>query len=455
MFILAITALVSITLSFPSSTFAKDFEVWLVDQSNSVPPHPPAVGGYGGKIYIYDGDDLNGEAASSAVPTDIIDLAGETDALCMAHPTAPAHPVRPHMLLFNSSHSHAILSFVASGHVVIFEAASRTPVACIRMSPGAINPATGAPFIQAHAAFPAPDDSYILVANQNGKLLERIDVVDYETNTFVLNPAATINLATCTTPNGVQCELAGVRPNNAPICPIIDSSSNFGFVTLAGGGLFVVDATKTPMQIVGEYTNAVIHGNGCGGIQANGNMCLNSGAGTETGNPSEFDVYKFPLTGYASTNPINVPAPSVFSDDANPSERDSHGSVATKRERYVWVLDRSTNTAEVFDTSIDTLLNARVNTVDLEGTAGSGLAPDLADISPSGNRIFVSLRGPTPLSGSPHVATGSTPGLGVIRVRQNGRNGKLKSVIRISNLDTSGATPVERADAHGIRVRLK
>ena len=92
---------------------------------------------------------------------------------------------------------------------------------------------------QAHAAFPAPDDTYILVANQNGKLLERLDV-DYTTNTYTLNPAARLNLATCTTPNGVACEMAGVRPDTAPICPIIDASGRLGFITLRDGGLFVV-----------------------------------------------------------------------------------------------------------------------------------------------------------------------------------------------------------------------
>lgn len=426
---------VSFALSFPSLTFAKDFEVWLVDQSNSFGKT------YGGAIYIYDGSGLSGNAASSVTPAIDLgnDAAGGVADLCFTQ--TGANPVRPHMLLFNSSYSHAILSFVTSGHVVIFDTASRTPVACIRTTVGF----GGAR--QAHAAFPAPDDSYILVANQNGKLLERIDS-DYETNSFVLNTNATINLATCITPNGVPCELAGVRPNNAPICPIIDSSSNFGFVTLAGGGLFVVDATKTPMQIVGEYTNAEVHGNGCGGIEANGNMYINSGAGTETGNPSEFDVYRFPLSGYSASNPPNTPARVVvFSDDTNPLERDSHGSVATKHERYLWVMDRGLNVAEVFDTATD----ARINTIDLNGQV-SGLAPDLADISPSGNRIFVSLRGPTPLTGSPHVATGDIPGLGVIQVQDGGKKGFLKSIIPISNIDSTG---VERADAHGIRVRLK
>jgi hypothetical protein len=59
------------------------------------------------------------------------------------------------MLFFNSTHTHGVLSFVASGHVVIFEGATREPKACIRMSPGA----GGA--IQPHAAFLTPDDRHI------------------------------------------------------------------------------------------------------------------------------------------------------------------------------------------------------------------------------------------------------------------------------------------------------
>jgi hypothetical protein len=180
-------------------------------------------------------------------------------------------------------------------------------------------------------------------------------------------------------------------------------------------------------------------------------MYINSGAGASATNPSEFDVYRFPLSGYTAANLPNTPAPVVvFSDDTVPPahERDSHSTVATKHDRYVWAFDRALKVAEVFDTSSD----AHVNTIALVSPLSDDPTPDLADISPSGNRIFVSLRGPNPLSGSPHVATGSTPGLGVIQVTQGGKSGVLKSVVQISNIDTAG---VERADAHGIRVRLK
>jgi hypothetical protein len=333
------------------------------------------------------------------------------------------------------------LTFVASGHVVIFEAATRTPVGCVRTSVGAGGQR------QAHAAQPTPDDAYILVANQNGKRVDRI-ATNYATNSFVLDD--TLDLANGVTPNGVPREFAG-RPDNAPILVVPDSTSTLAFVTLRGGGLFVVDPTTTPMEILAEYDKTTVHANGFGGVEANGHMFINSGAGGASTNPSEFDVYAFPLSGYAAANSANTPAPVVlFSDDTLPPahERDAHGLVATKHNRYIWVLDRARSVAEVLDTSS----GAHVNTIALAHPSSDHPTPDLADISPSGNRIFVSLRGPNPLSGSPHAATGSTPGLGVIQVKQGGKAGALKSVVAISNVDTAG---VERADCHGIRVRLK
>jgi hypothetical protein len=330
-----------------------------------------------------------------------------------------------------------VLAFVASGHVVIYDAATRTPLSCLRTSVGA----GGAR--QAHAAFPSDDDTYILVANQNGKLLERIDT-DYTTNTFTLNLSATLNLATCTTPNGIACQAAGIRPDNAPICPIIDRSSDYGFVTLRGGGLFVVDPRATPMQILAEYDTSVVAGNGCGGVDTPSAMFMDSGGGTAT-NLGQFDVYRFPVTGFSPTNPPNTPAVTLVYSDPDP-DRDAHGMTLTKNDRYLWVLDRHDNVAEIFDTAT----NAHVRTFNLVSSLSADPTPDLVDITPSGNRMLVSLRGPLPLSGDPHAATGSTPGLMVLQITAGGANAQVKSITPISNVDAGG---VERADTHGIRVR--
>jgi len=409
---------------------AKDFEVWLVDQSNS----PGKT--YGGTIHIFDGSDLTGSSASRAVPTDIIDLSGAVSELCLAQ--TGFNPVRPHMIVFNSTETHAALAFVASGHVVIFDARHRVPLACMRMKAGE----GGAR--QAHAVWPTPDDRYLLVSNQNGKLFERI-ATDYENDVFAHEPDIALDLANGITPSGAPRQSAGIRPDNAPICPFVPGSGGPAFLSLRGGGMFAVDWES--MAIVAEYDLNSIGPNGYGFIEAGGWVYLNAGGATAT-NPYEFTVYRLPLTGYfpPSLQP-NVPTPELLFTDTS-ADRDAHGVAASKGGRYVWMFDRAANLAEVFDAAS----GERINTVNLISDESFDPSPDLAGMAPSGTYFFVSLRGPNPLSGDPHASTGSTPGLGVIKLGRNGADGVLKSVVRISNIDALG---VERADAHGIRVREK
>ena len=407
------------------------YEIWAIDQSNSLGFT------YGGTVYIYDGKDLErGRAAEHAVP-EKVDLRGAASELCFNR--TGANPVRPHMIAMNASNTHSIISFVASGHVLIMNAASRAPVDCIRTSIGA----GGAR--QVHFAVPSPDETYIAVANQNGKLFERIDT-DYDTNTFVLNTAAGINLATCTTPNGVACELAGVRPDNAPICPLIESTSQYTFVTLRGGGLFIVDAKSTPMQIVAEYDRSVVRPNGCLGIQSGTKMYVDSGGGTAA-QLFGAHLYVFPVTGFSALNPPNTPAPQVILS-TNEEESDAHGATLSKKGKYLWMADRGRNFIWVIDTDTDRIAGI----IPLEGPPSSDPTPDLLVTSPNGSHVFMSLRGPNPLTADPHVSTGSTPGVGVIKVLEDGRNGFFEAVAPASNRDAGG---VERADIHAMTIRLK
>lgn len=414
-----------------SASGSGSYEVWAIDQSNS-----PGLA-FGGTLYIWDGHDLErGQAGATAIPARV-DLGAAVADLCLAK--TGANPVRPHMLAINPSQTHAIISFVASGHVAILDAASRAPIDCIRASVGA----GGAR--QVHFAIPSPDETYIAVANQNGKLFERIDT-DYATNTFVLNVAAGINLATCTTPNGAPCQDPVLRPDNAPICPIIDSTSQFSFVTLRGGGLFVVDSKATPMQIVAEYDLATVHPNGCLGAEVPGKMYVDSGGGTPA-NVFEADLYAFPVTGFSPLNPPNTPAPAVvFSEDVD--EADSHGATLTKHQRYLWVADRGRNFHFVVDTATDTV----VNRIQLTPGPSPDPTPDLLATSPNGSHVFMSLRGPNPLTADPHVSTGATPGVGVIKVLASGRSGKFESVVPVTNIDAAG---IERADVHAMTIRQR
>ncbi len=78
--------------------------------------------------------------------------------------------------------------------------------------------------------------------------------------------------------------------------------------------------------------------------------------------------------------------------------------------------------------------------------------PDLLAVSPNGSHAFMSLRGPVPLTADPHVSTGSTPGVGVLKVTQDGRDAIFEFVARVSNVDAGG---VERADVHAMTIRVK
>ena len=423
-----LVALAAVAMATVIGSGRNAYEVWAIDQSNS-----PGKA-YGGTIYVWDGHDLERSDAAATSTPEQIDLGGAAAELCFAK--TGANPVRPHMLAVNASQTHAIVSFVASGHVLFLDADTREPIDCIRTSVGD----GGAR--QVHFAIPSPDETYVSVANQNGKLFERINT-DYSTNTFVLDPAATINLATCTTPNGVPCQFA-LRPDNAPICPIIDASSRYSFVTLRGGGLFVVDSTLTPMQIVAEYDTSTVQGNGCLGAEVPGKMYVDSGGGTAA-NLYQADLYAFPVTGFSPANPPNTPAPAlVFREEVELA--DAHGAALTKHEKYLWVADRGRNFLFVVDTATDAI----VNRIPLVTTFAPDATPDLVAVSPNGSHAFMSLRGPNPLTADPHVSTGSTPGVGVLKVLESGRDARFERIAPVTNVDAGG---VERADVHAMTIR--
>jgi hypothetical protein len=66
--------------------------------------------------------------------------------------------------------------------------------------------------------------------------------------------------------------------------------------------------------------------------------------------------------------------------------------------------------------------------------------------------MYVSLRGPRPLTGNIALynnAVGGTPGVGVIQVTEGGRGGELIAVAPITHV----VDGLERADPHAVRVR--
>jgi DNA-binding beta-propeller fold protein YncE len=163
-------------------------------------------------------------------------------------------------------------------------------------------------------------------------------------------------------------------------------------------------------------------------------------------NLHQADLYTFPTTGYSGANPPNTPAVTlVFSEEG---EADAHGAGLTKHGKYLWIADRNRNFIWVVDTKTDLV----VNTIPLVAPASplsDDPTPDLVLVSPNGSHAFMSLRGPVPLSGDSHVSTGSTPGVGVLKVTESGRNATFESIAHVSHV----VDGVENADVHGMIIR--
>jgi len=396
---------VSLTAALPSTTNA--YEVWITDQSDTAKES-------GGFLYIYDGAQLAANP-SMAKPTVTIDVGGEINKFCEDATKKAVR--RPHMLFFTKDQSHVVLSFL-SGQVLFMDAATRKPEACLSMGKNV------------HAAWPTPDQKMVIAANIAEKKFIRI-WTDYKAHKFSFDAEKDVM--------DLGALEGGERPDTAPICPITEASSKYAFITLRGGGLFVVDVTATPMKVVTTLSNVQIHPAGCGGFQVGDTMYINSGGGWPVA-PLSYDVYALDM----SNLPKSVSAKLITSRDEKFA--DSHGVAGVGR--YLWSADRAGNNIEI----IDTVPNLSVGSINLAGPISDDPAPDLLDVAPDGAHVFVGLRGPNPLTGNDknvNNAKGSTPGVGVIKVTDGGKGGEFVGVARITNMKEGKET----ADTHGLAVR--
>ncbi len=298
------------------------YEVWLIDQEDR-------LGTGVGTLHIFDGDELTDNARSAVAEK--IDLGSKVGGFCEKR--TGTTPLRPHMLVFNggdddrpSGNTHAVIAYLATGHVVFLDAEKRKPLECIDVG------------TQAHAAWPTPDQRHLIVANQNGKKLQRI-ATDYANESFRLEDGAEIDLAACRTPSGEYCQDPKLRPDNAPVCPRVTRDGAFTFVTLRGGGMFVVDHNQTPMRIVAEYDRSVVDDNGCGQMEAGGRMYVNSGAGLTVPSvpgdePFGHDVYSFELDQFRQ-HAEHDPEPAARAPRVQPRRAGRNGRRARCRAHQV------------------------------------------------------------------------------------------------------------------------
>lgn len=537
------------------------YELWTSDQSNTV-AGKTALGIDGSLLWIWDNESIetqmDGGPAASPIPcagtpapcdTNLVFPAGLSEHNEFNVSTGNARPLvgRLHSSFIDPQQKYALLSFFApgGGMIGVMDAETKEAIALFR----ATQTGTGR---TNHMSFWRFDGLAILVCNLDGRIVERIDVMRDATGhitglTYNMNAGLGVGKDQTTvepprvylgnnagghpligsiragasdfsnlTPNGFCKEngctggpngSSGGRPNNAILCPIPANNNALVYVTLAGGGLLVIDSSTTPMAIVAEYGNEVINGAGCAGTQANGLIHLDGGVSASAAGltQSTYAVYVLPHAAFPfapAHNSENQPLPVVvIKDQTNTvangniggvstnatgqipgatTRRDAHGVVATVDEKYVHTGDRIQNKVEVVKTSGQ---SKAVAIYDLTSENGKGRgvgpcaaasvtddsamplndpAPDLISRSPNGDYLFVALRGPAPVTAN-HAAQGSCPGVGVVKLEQGGKSGRLHAVIRTTNVvDTAPSLPPgghvytgrERSDVHFVDVRI-
>ncbi|MEE8394496.1 MAG: hypothetical protein V3S29_00460, partial [bacterium] len=397
---------------------AAAYEVWVIDQSDSKDGTT-----LGGNLYVFSGTD--DQFSNGAASVKQYNLTSE------AKKAGFRGGKKPHMAIFNTGATHLIVSHASSGHVYAVDAETRQVVD--EIAPGG----------NSHAAVPSPDNSYVLVGDIGGQKVHKVATNYNGGKGNIFGRVSTLDLKASGVPGAIRAKSA------KPICPVVESSSRFAYVTLAAGGLVIVDTRS--MKVAHTFSTRAIGANGCGGVQIGDMMFINSG----NANPQRGDfIYAFD-NGALLANPSKRPPLKTVPVGGH----DSHGM--THVGRFLWTANRASNTIEVYDTSRSPFRSQAdpanpIPLVNLIALAGGGLgsdpAPDLIDASPSGELVFISQRGPLPKSANSKKfqnAKGSSPGLGVIRVAEGGRIRRADHHYPLGHR-VGGK---ELADFHALRVR--
>jgi DNA-binding beta-propeller fold protein YncE len=298
----------------------------------------------------------------------------------------------PHMLVFDNAGEYAYVANMKSGTMSVIRGSDKEIIETIETEPGA------------HAALPTNKRDKVIVANTPSKSISIIETdVENEEFTFV----ETVNIEE-------EYEVLQNKdrfPNPTPVCHFFTADDSHFYVTLGGGGLLVFE-TKT-LNLVKAYDKDVVAPHGCGLILSPDETKMYANAGSSTlGELYVFDTETHELLETKDTLGY-----------------DAHGVAITPDEQNLWVVNRATNNATIFDLE---------TTAAIEQVSYVGDSPDLMKFSPNGQWAYVTTRGPEPATGT-HAVAGKRPGLSIINTH---------SLKKVKLLE------MPEGDIHGIDVRV-
>ena len=435
--VLMMVLVTAVACSFAESFLPEmepSYEVWAVDQS------PTVSDGTGGLLYIWDGKDIFLKDAKNA-PPEIIDLAkAAKDADCDA-------PKKPHMILSNFTTpkaSHVLLANVGSGNTFFINIDSREIVGCVS-TVGGFNGAGGT--TNSHASVASPDNNMAIVANIGAKdesgFLHKIQT-NYTSDNY--NLVETLALDQFANELGTSV----VRP----ICHEFTSDSKFAYITLAGGGLLVVDVGSAdgtiPMTVVKVYDKDTVPGIGCGVSRLPFSKIMTNGeSGAKGGDDFLYTFDTSKAVEGVFPNPVQIELPG----------EDTHGAVTCidqKGDIFAITSMRVSNDVNF----VDLQTNKVVATESMATSFSPDPKPDVAHIV--GNKMFIALRGAKPLSAIGSLeSVDRTPGVAVLTISDDCKSLSWEEEDLASMNDSKrmvtlkDGTEVSASDPHGLEVILR
>jgi hypothetical protein len=387
---------------------AGEYEIWALDQGTDT-------------VHLYEPGGGDDEFERSRT-IDLNDLEG-----------VPEEGVVPHMIDFSSDYEYAAIACTAGQRVLVFRTEDCELVGNVETGPGS------------HMAIFSPDDEYIHVDVIDEEAVARVEA-DLENEEF--EEVDRLELSEDETVQEAGIESA------SPICHQFDSQGR-SIHTLGpsyhDAGVVIVDHDAFEVELA--YSGEELP--------------------TNCGTMPHFEDDKFYLTAGLPSDPdegeegvgeyyvYDTEEDEIVVDGESTEGVDAHGFWFTPDGEELWVLNRETNDGIVVDPETDEVIEE----IDAYGENQSDDsderdAPDIMWSSPDGEYMFVTLRGPAPLSGDPHAATGVTPGFSVLDVESR----EIVDVVEPDPIDEYDDEEIQAAqnggddappipDFHGLGVR--
>lgn len=400
---------------------------------------PPHAAGQGHEIWMLDqGTDLvhvhDGRTHREKATIDLSFAALQAAGFDRGNPD-PAAPTMPHMIFFDSQHRYAFIAATSGASTIVVDARLKEVVAVLATGGGS------------HMAAVTPDDSAVWTGAIGAQQMVEIPLdLDVPDPTFEIGRVLPVPdlLAPVEAANPDWRPFPAPDPDPgsfayasySPVCHQYSPDSSEAWIALGPGwpqgALFVLDLRSGTVSAAWDPGEA--HPN-CGVAITEDRAVANWSGRVVPNADTAGEWYVFDRSSKELLRTHSAARGPV-------AGLDTHGVRLTPDGGQYWQVNRGSDDALVIDAA--TIDDAEFDAHELPDVAD---APDILDFAPDGSLVYISQRGPHPLTGAPHAAAGTTAG---VRILDTATFETVGLIEPLTVLDEHGEVV---NDVHGVGVR--